>query len=106
MYTNQMRQDARIKEGYKLFLNCCDQQKTIDELQALFDFFLTPEEKNAIALRATLTKALLQGKLTQREIAARFKISIAKITRGSNMLKLMSNKTKSILIKSLLDEDK
>jgi len=106
MYTGQMTQETHIKKGYKLFLNSCGQQKTINEIQALFDFFLTPEEKNAISLRVTLTQALLKGELTQREIASQLKVSIAKITRGSNMLKLISSKTKSILINSLLNKDK
>lgn len=106
MYTSKMTQETYIKKGYKLFLNSCNEQKTISEIQALFDFFLTPEEKNAISLRVTLTQALLKGKLTQREIASQFGVSIAKITRGSNMLKLISDKTKNILIKSLTKKDK
>ena len=106
MYTAEMTQETYIKKGYKLFLNSCSQQKNVSHMQALFDFFLSPEERNAIALRVTLTQALLKRKLTQREIASQLGVSIAKITRGSNMLKLISDETKQILIKSLLKKSK
>lgn len=106
MYHILMTQEIHIKKGYKLFLSSCNEQKTIGDIKAIFDFFLTPEEKNAISLRVTLTQALLNGKLTQREIASQFGVSIAKITRGSNMLKLASDKAKNILINSLLKKHK
>jgi TrpR family trp operon transcriptional repressor len=104
MYNKVMKKENHVKKGYRLFLNLCCQQKTTAAMQALLDFFLTPEEKDAMARRVTLTQALLKDKLTQREIASTLKVSIAKITRGSNMLKLTNDKTKAILIKGLLDK--
>jgi TrpR family trp operon transcriptional repressor len=47
---------------------------------------LTPKELNDLSLRWQLLKSLHQGK-PQRAIAAEYKISLCKITRGSRILK-------------------
>lgn len=59
------------------------------DLMQLFDLFFTEEEKEALATRALIIDALLEAKQTQRDIAETLKVSISKITRGSNMLKRM-----------------
>ena len=72
------------EEGWLQFIKLCKQLKTEKELSEFFNLFLTIEEKNDIGARCILVKELLKGKKTQREIAANLKISIAKISRGSN----------------------
>lgn len=68
-------------------------------LTQFFDEILTPTEKKNLYLRWKLLKALHQKK-TQREIAANFKISLCKITRGSKILKTPKSAVKAILDKN------
>ncbi len=76
-------------QGWQSFLALCHAQETNADLIHFFDLFLTDEEKQNLATRVLLIQALLENKLTQREIAKKLNVSIAKITRGSNMLKRM-----------------
>lgn len=78
------------KKGWREFIALCAKIKSTDELKALFDLFFTIEEKETLASRYQIIKALLDEKLTQREIAETCKVSIAQITRGSNALKIIS----------------
>lgn len=57
----------------------------------LFELLLTEEERSAIAGRLKVFQVLLQGEMSQRQIASEFEISIATITRCSNYLKHMSD---------------
>lgn len=75
--------------GWQSFLRLCHAQRTHADLIQFFDLFLTDEEKENLATRVLLIQALLAGELSQREIAKQLHVSIAKITRGSNMLKRM-----------------
>ena len=87
------------KKGWKDFLKLCCKVNKEEEMHALFDLFFTIEEKETLASRFLIIKALLEGKLTQREIAETFSVSIAQITRGSNALKIISPALKEFLIK-------
>ncbi len=80
--------EQAFKQFIDLALTEKDPQLSID----LFDLFFTPEEKNDFATRYLIIKMLLQQEKTQREIAKELKVSISKITRGSNELKRMSPK--------------
>lgn len=75
------------RKGWNEFVETCHTASDLKTLDSLFDFFLTPEEKNDLALRYLIVKELLRGKKTQRQIAQALNVSIAKITRGSNELK-------------------
>jgi TrpR family transcriptional regulator, trp operon repressor len=88
--------------GWNDFLKLCQHAKSKTELEELLRCFLTAEERNDIALRIELIAELLKGKKTQREIAKNLRISIAKITRGSNILKEVDPKFKKYLEKELL----
>ena len=90
-----------INKGYMRFLKLCSNENA-ESLKELLDFFLTIEEKESIASRVLLIQELLKGDKAQREIAADFGISIAKITRGSNALKSASNKTRKYLVQKLM----
>jgi TrpR family trp operon transcriptional repressor len=63
--------------------------KTQDKkiFQQYLELFLTAEERDDLATRFLITKELLLQRKTQREMAKDLKVSIAKITRGSNALK-------------------
>lgn len=75
--------------GWQGFLELCLRSENKEILATLFDLFLTFEEKKNLALRYLIVQGLLEQKETQRELAQRLQVSIAKITRGSNELKRM-----------------
>ena len=83
------------KGGYQSFYRLC--QENPEHLKEIFELFFTQEELEMISSRYEIIQALLQGELTQREIAQKYKVSIAQITRGSNALKLCSSKFKKAL---------
>lgn len=55
------------------------------ELELLLEDLLTRAEISDIAQRITIVKALMRGK-TQREVAQDLGVSIAKVTRGSQLI--------------------
>ncbi|MCH1929038.1 trp operon repressor [Shewanella sp. A25] len=61
-----------------------------EELSVLFHLLLTEEERSAIAGRLKVFQLLLNGEMSQRQIAAEYEVSIATITRCSNYLKHMT----------------
>lgn len=94
--------NTRAKEdGWGAFIDLSSHFKRPDELKELFDLFLTLEEKEDIAKRFSILKALLGEELTQREIAERLEVSISKITRGSNALKIISQRLREALKKKM-----
>jgi len=88
--------------GWQAFLMLCSKAKSHEQLDDLMQFLLTSEERTAIALRVELIRELLRAEKTQREIAAELEISIAKITRGSNALKIITDSLRKFLFKILL----
>ena len=84
-------------DGWRCFLNWCSGTQDKQLLTELFDCLLTPEEKESIETRCLIVRALLDQEKTQRQISEDLKVSIAKITRGSNQLKRISNQLKSYL---------
>lgn len=74
-------------DGWQAFLGLCRKAKSEEALDELFWLLLTPEEREAIKTRALIVKELLEGRKPQRQIAKDLRVSIAKITRGSNALK-------------------
>ena len=85
------------KDGWREFLKLCSTIKSSDTLEHLFDLFFTIEEKETLASRFLIIKALLEENLTQREIAEKYRVSIAQITRGSNALKIISSDLRKLL---------
>lgn len=81
----------RDDEGWKMFLDLCLKTKKSSRLEELLSLFLTIEEKEHLSSRMQIIKALLDEKLSQREISDEMKVSISQITRGSNALKVISN---------------
>jgi TrpR family transcriptional regulator, trp operon repressor len=85
------------------FIRLCLALKSDAQFEELFSIFLTRAEKEDIARRFAIVCELLKGEKTQREIAKQFKISIAKITRGSNALKIADAKMLSLLARLAKD---
>lgn len=74
------------------------------DLTVLFQLLLTEEERSAIAGRLKVFQTLLEGQLSQRQIASEYQVSIATITRCSNYLKNMSKEHREIIQKLILEE--
>ena len=89
------------EDGWQAFLKLCSHFKYEEEFKELFDLFFTLEEKEDIAKRHLIIQALLKGEPTQREISEELKVSISKITRGSNALKLITNYLREALKKQM-----
>ena len=66
------------------------------EMEVLFREIFTSSEIDTLTLRWQLLKDLYEGK-TQRKIAAKHKISLCKITRGSKLLKTRGSYLKKVL---------
>lgn len=92
---------APDKSGWREFIELSSKIQSPEELKAFFDLFLTIEEKEVLASRFLIIKALLEQKLTQREIAAQYKVSIAQITRGSNAMKIIDPELRKTLTELL-----
>jgi TrpR family transcriptional regulator, trp operon repressor len=89
------------RDNWHGFIDLCCETAKKDGLERFFDLFFTIEEKETFAARFLIIQALLEGKLTQREIAEKYHVSIAQITRGSNALKIIDPKLKTFLTRSL-----
>ena len=86
-----------MEKDWKDFVKLCCKLKSEKDLENLFGLFFTLEEKELLASRYVVIKALLEGKLTQREINESCQVSISQITRGSNALKIIDPKLKKFL---------
>ncbi|HLX55353.1 MAG TPA: trp operon repressor [Aquella sp.] len=69
------------------FLQQCMKFDKIEELEEFFNVFLTISEREEIPKRLQIVNELLKGEKTQREIAESLKVSIANVTRASNIIK-------------------
>jgi TrpR family trp operon transcriptional repressor len=87
------------EKSYEVFLEACAHLKSAEQFRQFFDLFLTPEERKDFTNRYYIVRELLLGEKTQREIAKDLQVSIAQITRGSNMLKVLSEDTKKLIKK-------
>ena len=70
----------------------------VSEMEVFLREIFTPKEMADLCLRWQLLKELHEGK-TQRSIAARHRMSLCKITRGSKVLKAPDSTVKKILDK-------
>lgn len=91
----------KVESGWQSFLKLCSKIKDPEEFDSFFSLFLTFEERSLMASRYLIIKALLEGEATQREIAEKYKMSIAQITRGSNALKIIDPLFKESLEKKI-----
>lgn len=85
------------KDGWRELMALIVQLDSPEKLSDFFDLFLTIEEKETLISRFLIVKALFEGKLTQRQIATKYKVSISQITRGSNALKIIDTELRTFL---------
>ena len=67
-----------------------------EEMGRLLEELLTPKEMSDLCMRWQLMKELHEGN-TQRSIAAKHRMSLCKITRGSKILKKEDSAVRRIL---------
>jgi len=88
---------TKSPQGWNKLLDICLNITNKQELCNFLIAILTPEEYENIAKRMIVLEALMKKELSQRDIAEKYEISIAKITRGSNELKRMPSDLKAKL---------
>ena len=86
--------DEGLKDWVALIRYAPSEEKAME----LLSLFMTLDELSEMGGRVTIVRALLEQKMTQREISAHYGVSIAKITRGSNALKRCSEPLKRYLV--------
>ncbi|HBS51843.1 MAG TPA: trp operon repressor [Coxiellaceae bacterium] len=87
-------------QNWQKFIKLCLKATAPKQLNELFKLLLTNAEQEDIAARYAIVIGLLSGKKPQRELAKQLKISIAKITRGSNALRIVDPKIKRLILSS------
>jgi len=87
------------EDGWREFLDLC-KRSSREELNELLKAVLTHTERREIAFRMLIFRELVQGEKTQREIAAELPISIANVSRGSNVLKTLDPELRRLLVSS------
>lgn len=80
--SKQINNEQAARDLYATLASLQTTLETREFLEAL----LTPAERKRLVLRWRLVRLLAAG-MTQRDIAARLKVSLCKITRGSRELK-------------------
>lgn len=93
--------DKQQKIAWKELVALFHAAKTKKQVDQLLHLFLTISERESLADRYGIIKELLTSDLPQREISQKIKVSIAKITAGSNELKTTSAALKSFLKKEM-----
>jgi TrpR family trp operon transcriptional repressor len=84
-------------EAFSKLLALAELAQKAEVLDDFFSLMFTPQEYEQLQKRYALIEALITDELPQREISKALQVSIAKITRGSNALKLIDPKLKAIL---------
>lgn len=89
-----MNENKLLKKGWRNYMNLIEKSNNLNDI---FKLLLTEEERNDLAKRTLIFEALLKDEKTQREISKQLKVSISKITRGSNELKTTNETLKKFL---------
>ncbi|MBY5922837.1 trp operon repressor [Ferrimonas balearica] len=83
-------------------LDLVAQPRASEDTALLFGLLLSHDERESIGGRLAVFRALLDGQMSQRQIAASLGVSIATITRASNNLKTMSEAERALLSRLIL----
>lgn len=97
--------DRYRKKGHSWqgLINLFRNVESDEMLHELLVLFFTINERDSLQDRYRIVQALLLSGLPQREIAEKLKVSIAKITAGSNEIKQISPKLEDYLKDQMLD---
>lgn len=81
-------------DSWRKLITILSEAKTKSEMSALCDFLFTAEERQQLENRVLLTSALIDAKMSQREVAKSIGVSISTVTRCSNALKRVDDNVK------------
>lgn len=81
----------------KKIINLIEQAPKKKARHEIWELFFTPMELDQLCARYEIIKGLTLENITQRDLSAKLKLSVAKITRGSNELKRRSPQLKEYL---------
>lgn len=84
-------------EGWRQLVQLFAHVQSERQMEELLRLMLTLHEQESLANRYRIVHALLCSNKTQRYIAGDLKVSIAKVTAGSNELKCVSEPLKQLL---------
>lgn len=84
-------------KSWQDFVEHCLKFSDEKSLGRFFDVIFTPSEKIEFGNRLKIMQELLKNEKTQREIAKSLEVSIANISRGSNIIKNSTNDLKIVL---------
>ena len=76
-----------MKDKIEQLLDLLRNAANNEQAKAVLSLFMTFDELNEMKGRVRIIGALAAGALSQRAMSSELKVSIAKITRGSNALK-------------------
>lgn len=88
-----MQKVKKIKEIMELIGEAPTEGIRLELLELIF----TPNELEQLVARYEIVKHLVKGQKTQRDLSSELKLSIAKVTRGSNELKRRSAELRAYL---------
>lgn len=94
-------QDYSEASGWQGFLALCLKARSAEDLDKIFRLHLTQEEQQAVAMRYLIVRELIKGEKTQRDMARDLHVSIAKITRGSNSVKLIDQRLRDLITQGI-----
>lgn len=95
-------ENIMIEDDWQKTISFFEQAFTDQRQFDLFKLLMTSDERDALITRVKIVKALLEGKVNQRQLKDELGIGIATITRGSNSLKEVSPDFKQWLGQTLL----
>ena len=88
----------RIWKKLQMLIERSCQEKCLDQC---LDLLLTMDEKDNLIKRYLIIEGILDGSMPQRQLAEELKISISKLTRGSNELKKIKPTLRSFLKRNM-----
>lgn len=96
-----MKEKTETEESWWRLLAIITKVEKTDTLDELFELLFTHSEREELSRRLVIIEELLRDEKAQREIAKERGVSISKITRGSNALKIISPGLRDFLLKAI-----
>jgi TrpR family trp operon transcriptional repressor len=83
----QITEDDLLQQGWQQLSDILLSMHSPKDMQTILQFLLSEEEAVQLSKRMLLIQRLIEGRAAQRHIAKELSMSLATITRCSNLLK-------------------